>query len=131
MRIGELAQAGGTTAKTLRFYEDAGLLPAPERTANGYRHYPEPAAVLARLDFIRRGRAAGLPLAQIRQILDLRDGGIAPCGHVTDLLDARLAALDRQIADLRALQQAVTDLRQRATALDPADCPPDTICQYL
>lgn len=131
MRIGELAQAGGTTAKTLRFYEDAGLLPAPARTANGYRHYPDPGAVLARLDFIRRGRAAGLTLAQIRQILDLRDGGTAPCGHVTDLLDARLAALDRQIADLTALRQAVADLRQRATALDPADCPPGTICQYL
>ena len=51
MRIGELAVASGTTTKTLRFYEEAGLLPAPERTANGYRDYTP--AALARLDFVR------------------------------------------------------------------------------
>lgn len=50
MRIGELAVASGTTTKTLRFYEEAGLLPAPERTANGYRDYTP--AALARLDFV-------------------------------------------------------------------------------
>ena len=45
MRIGELAVASGTTTKTLRFYEEAGLLPAPERTANGYRDYTPAAPV--------------------------------------------------------------------------------------
>ena len=91
MRIGELAVASGTTTKTLRFYEEAGLLPAPERTANGYRDYTP--AALARLDFVRRGRTAGLTLAQIREILDIRDAGVAPCQHVQDLLDARLGDL--------------------------------------
>lgn len=66
MRIGELAVASGTTTKTLRFYEEAGLLPAPERTANGYRDYTP--AALARLDFVRRGRTADLD----RQIADLQ-----------------------------------------------------------
>jgi len=51
--------ASGTTTKTLRFYEEAGLLPAPERTANGYRDYTP--AALARLDFIRRGPPLGSP----------------------------------------------------------------------
>lgn len=89
MRIGELAVASGTTTKTLRFYEEAGLLPAPERTANGYRDYTP--AALARLDFVRRGRTAGLTLAQIREILDIRDAGVAPCQHVHALLEAHLA----------------------------------------
>ncbi|MCT2108153.1 heavy metal-responsive transcriptional regulator, partial [Dietzia cinnamea] len=88
MRIGELAVASGTTTKTLRFYEEAGLLPAPERTANGYRDYTP--AALARLDFVRRGRTAGLTLAQIREILDIRDAGVAPCQHVHALLEAHL-----------------------------------------
>ncbi|MCT1614878.1 MerR family transcriptional regulator, partial [Corynebacterium sanguinis] len=73
MRIGELAERAGTTAKTLRFYEEQGLLPPTERTPSGYRDYaPE---TVARIDFVHRGQAAGLTLAQIRQILDIRDGG--------------------------------------------------------
>ena len=92
MRIGELAERAGTTAKTLRFYEEQGLLPPAERTPSGYRDYaPETAA---RIDFVHRGQAAGLTLAQIRQILDIRDGGAAPCEHVRDLLDARLAEIE-------------------------------------
>ena len=89
MRIGEVAQASGTTAKTLRYYEDVGLLPDPDRSPAGYRDYgPE---VLDRLHFIRRGQAAGLTLAQIGQVLAIRDRGQAPCQHVTDLLDTRRA----------------------------------------
>ena len=84
MRIGELAAKAGITTKTLRFYEEKGLLPPPERAANGYRDY-EP-TVLSRLDFIRRGRAAGLTLAQIRDVIEVRDSGDAPCGHVYQLL---------------------------------------------
>lgn len=129
MRIGEVAEASGTTRKTLRFYEDAGLLPPPERTANGYRDYAPD--VLARLDFIRRSRAAGLTLAQTREVLDIRDGGTAPCQHVEDLLDTRLTDLDRQIADLQALCQTIADLRDRAVTIDPESCDPTSICRYL
>ena len=57
MRIGELAAATGTTTKTLRFYEDSGLLPPAERAANGYRDYGQDA--VNRLDFIHRGRPPG------------------------------------------------------------------------
>ena len=70
MRIGELAEAAGTTTKTLRFYEDQGLLPPAERTPGGYRDYTTES--LTRIDFIHRGQAAGLSLAQIRQVLDIR-----------------------------------------------------------
>lgn len=129
MRIGELAKDTGTTTKTLRFYENSGLLPPAARTSSGYRDYDQDA--VTRLDFIRRGRAAGLTLAQIRQVLDIRDSGQAPCRHVQELLDQRVAELDRQIADLQSLRVSVTQLRGAAKTADPARCQPDQICDYL
>ena len=129
MRIGEVAAAARTTTKTLRFYEDQGLLPAAERTPGGYREYGQD--VIGRLDFIRRGRAAGLSLTQIRQVLAIRDTGEAPCEHVASLLATRLADLDRQIADLQALRATVGELRDHASAADPATCAPDQVCRYL
>lgn len=128
MRIGELAQTAGTTAKTLRFYEDQGLLTAA-RTGSGYRDYgPE---ALARLDFIRRGRAAALTLAQIRQILQIRDSGTAPCEHVREVLGMRLTEVDRQIAELGRLRETVAQLHAATEAVEPETCQTDAICVYL
>lgn len=76
MRIGDLASTSGLTAKTVRYYEQAGLMPAPPRTPGGYRDYPAEAAT--RLAFIREAQHAGLTLAEIRGILALRDSGEAP-----------------------------------------------------
>jgi DNA-binding transcriptional MerR regulator len=129
MRIGELAEAAGTTAKTLRFYEEQGLLPPAVRTPSGYRDYAPDA--IARIDFVHRGQAAGLSLAQIRQILDIRDGGHAPCEHVRDLLDARLAEIEQQIARLTALHATLADLRRDAAHPDPDTCGADRVCRYL
>ena len=129
MRIGELAAAAGATTKTLRFYEESGLLPKAQRAANGYRDYePE---VLSRLNFIRRGRAAGLTLAQIREVIDIRDAGDAPCHHVHQLLATRLVDIDRQIADLEALREALGQRREQAGTADPSTCPTDTVCRYV
>ncbi|AMY26268.1 MerR family transcriptional regulator [Mycobacteroides abscessus] len=129
MRIGELAEAAGTTTKTLRFYEEQGLLPPAERTPAGYRDYTPDA--VSRIDFVHRGQAAGLTLAQIKQILDIRDHGQAPCGHVRDLLDARLADIDAQIADLTTLRDNVAALRDDAALPEPETCSPDQVCRYL
>ena len=129
MRIGELARTTGTTAKTLRFYEDVGLLTPAGRTASGYREFTPDA--VDRLDFIRRGRAAGLTLAQIRAVIELRDAGATPCRHVQDLLSSRLAGLDRQIAELQALREAVAQLHDDASTADPAACRPRDVCRYL
>jgi MerR family transcriptional regulator, Zn(II)-responsive regulator of zntA len=129
MRIGELAAAGGTTTTTLRFYEASGLLPQTERAANGYRAYgPE---TLSLLDFIRRGRAAGLTLAQIREVIDIRAGGDPPCHHVSQLIAARLVDVERQIADLVALRAALIERRDQAGTADPSTCPAETVCQYV
>ena len=129
MRIGELAAAAGTTTKTLRFYEDTGLLPQTERAANGYRDYgPE---ALSRLDFIRRGRIAGLTLAQIREVIDIRDAGEAPCHHVYEVFAARVLDIERQIADLDALRADLSQRRDQAGEADPSACPAETVCRYV
>lgn len=129
MRIGELAAAAGTSTKPLRFYEDQGLLPAPDRTPAGYRDYrPD---VLSRLDFIRRGQAAGLTLAQVKQVLDIRDDGQAPCAHVRDLLDERLAEIEYQLRSLTVLRDTLTELREAAIPVRPDTCGPDQVCRYV
>lgn len=113
----------------MRFYEQQGLLPAAERTPTGYRDYTPEA--IGRLDFIRRGQAAGLTVAQVRQILDIRDGGDPPCGHVRDLLDYRLTDLDAQIARLTALRETIAHLRDEVAKAEPETCPADHVCGYL
>ncbi|KRE71877.1 heavy metal-responsive transcriptional regulator [Arthrobacter sp. Soil762] len=129
MRIGETAAAAGMTAKTLRFYEDRGLLPAADRAPNGYRDYAQ--ETVSRLEFIRRGRTAGLTLAQIGDILSVRDIGLAPCVHVRDLLAQQLHDLDARIAELTALRATVAEFHDAAAAGDPAACDPERICSYL
>ena len=106
-----------------------GLLPAPDRTPAGYRDYSPEA--LTRLDFIHRGQAAGLTLAQIRQVLEIRDGGQAPCAHVRDLLDQRLVDIEHQLRRLSALRETVTELREAAIPIHPESCGPDQVCRYV
>jgi len=129
MRIGELARIVGTTTNTLRFYEAQSLLAEADRTSAGYRDYPGEA--INRVDFIRRAKSAGLTLAQIREILQIRDRGQAPCDHVRDVLDVRLADLDAQIGQILALRDTLIGLRNQAADPEPATCAPDQICRYL
>ncbi|MEU0120558.1 heavy metal-responsive transcriptional regulator [Streptomyces albidoflavus] len=126
MRIGDLAATSGLSAKTIRFYEQSGLLPAPPRTPGGYRDYGEQAA--ARLGFIREAQGAGLTLAEIRSVLALRDSGQAPCDHVTGLIEQRLGDIERRLAELAATRAALRGLARRAAATDPASCGENDIC---
>ena len=129
MRIGEVADRSGLPAKTIRYYESLGLLPAPDRAANGYRTYDE--SVLARLAFIRAAQASGLTLGEIRGVLGLRDRGETPCEHVRTLIDCRAAELDERIAELTRLRIELTRLSKRARRLDPADCDPAMVCHII
>jgi DNA-binding transcriptional MerR regulator len=127
--ISEVASRSGVPAKTLRYYEDIGLLEAPSRTESGYRNYDE--RILARLAFIRSAQAIGLSLGEIRSIVSLRDDGKTPCGHVLELLRHRSAEIDRAIRELRALKGELNRLVERAQELDPTDCDPSRVCHLI
>ncbi len=129
MRIGEVANRTGFTTKTIRYYEDIGLLPQPMRQANGYRDYGEDA--VGRLGFIADARAAGLTLKEITTILELRSHGESTCRHVLGLLEDHLADLDRRIAGLRQARNDLGKLTARAQSLDPADCRDPIRCQTI
>ena len=120
MKIGEVAERSGVPAKTIRFWEDQRLLPAPARTPAGYRDYD--AAILERLAFIRHVQAAGLTLEHIRQVLDIRDEGQPPCVHVAGLIARRLAEVEARLTELARARDQLAALAARAAAQDPADC---------
>lgn len=129
MRIGELADRAGVSAKTVRFYESIGLMEEPVRRANGYRQYDE--AALERLRFIRDAQAAGLTLAEAREIVELKARGEATCHHTTAILERHLADVERQIASLQAAQAEMAGLLERAQSLDPAACTDGSACQVI
>jgi DNA-binding transcriptional MerR regulator len=128
MRISEAAAAAGTTDKTLRFYEDIGLLPGIGRTPSGYRDYPDEA--VQRAAFIRRSRTAGLTLEQARALLAVHDAGTRPCSHVRERLADQLQEIDARIAELQALRNTLTTQLQAAAA-GPEGCDPGRVCSYL
>src|SRR5947208_15004210 len=87
LKIGQVAKTSGVAAKTIRYYEQIGVLPAPSRGASGYRLYDQPG--VERLRFIRRARSLGLPLQQLKTLMGTFNGGAHPA------LRPRLRALVR------------------------------------
>ncbi len=129
MLIGELADAVGLPSQTIRFYERKGLLPEPGRGSNGYRVYDQ--STLTRLNFIRSAQGAGLTLAEIGSIIDLREDGTVPCTHVAGLIDNKLADVRARISDLAVLKVELEGLIERSQRLDPADCTDADVCHIL
>jgi DNA-binding transcriptional MerR regulator len=129
MRIGELAEASGVPAKTLRYYESVGLLSPPRRLDNGYRDYDTSA--VGRLEFIRSAQAIGLSLGEIRGVLDFRDRGNVPCTHVAELIDRRARNVSAQIAALERVRADLERLARRARRLSPRDCETASVCHII
>lgn len=112
MKIGELGRLGGVNTKTIRYYEQAGLIPPPSRSRSGYREFEQDA--VDRLRFIRTAQSVGLTLGEIREILAFADRGQPPCSRVTTLLEEHATRLDERIAALEALREEVMRLAARA-----------------
>lgn len=106
MQIRELSKQAGVNAKTIRYYEEVGILPPATRQPNGYREYEQ--VDVERLKLVAGARRLEFSLEEIREILDLRDRGIAPCGVLLDLLNQKADSISQRIAELELLQ---TDLR--------------------
>ncbi len=118
LRVAELAAVAGVAADTIRYYERAGLLPAPHRTAAGYRTYD--GAAVDRLKFIQGGQRLGLRLREIRDLLAIRDTGACPCEPAGQLLRRRMDELDAEMARLAALR---VELAAMVEALPSEHCP--------
>lgn len=118
MQIGELGKRADLSAKAIRYYEEIGIVPEPERTASGYRDYDESA--LQRLRFIKAAQAVSLSLGEIREILAFRDRGETPCAHVTELMTQRVASLSEHILGLEQMRSELQELVLRANTLTEA-----------
>jgi len=114
MKISELGLAIGVDVDTIRYYEKAGLLPAPAREANGYRSYGAPH--LERLAFVRHCRALDMPLADVQRLLDFVDGTPDERGDIDLLIGAQLKRVRARLKSLRALERQLAQLRQRCDA---------------
>jgi MerR family copper efflux transcriptional regulator len=112
--VSAAAEAAGVSAKAVRLWEAKGLLPPAGRTEAGYRLFTDEDVAVLR--FIRQAKALDLSLAEIKGILDLQRDGAAPCGRVTELLDAHIRRIDRTLTDLRQLRRTLTGARRAATA---------------
>jgi len=111
MRIGDLARRTGKSVATLRFYEQQGLLPAPERTESGYRSYASEA--VDRVGFIVQAQARGFSLEEIGTLLTLLDQGQAPCGRVAETARRKLGELEKLIAAMQERRRSLTLVLQR------------------
>lgn len=117
LKIGEVAKSLGMKPGTIRFYEVAGLLPAPQRTAHGYAssgHRLFTAEDLHRLQFIRQARLLDLSLDQIRELLEAVDGGCCRAAQprLEALIREKLPELRRRITALRQLERRLRSLAQ-------------------
>jgi DNA-binding transcriptional MerR regulator len=119
LRIGELAQASGVAAKTIRFYEEVELLPPAQRAENRYRLYGE--EDVRRLRFIRNARSLDFSLDDLKEVLGLRDRGEAPCRYVVQSLEKKTVEIEAHIRRLRELQQDLQELVQQAASLPDDD----------
>ena len=129
MLIGVLADATDVPTKTLRYWEDVGLLTEPDRTDGGYRDYAE--NTVERVTFIRHAQSTGLTLRQISEVLTIRDDGMVPCAHAAALVNERLADVEARLQELEQTRSALRLLGQRLAELDPADCDPAAICSAM
>ena len=127
LRIGELAKRTGFSTKTLRYYEQIGLVRPVERSESGYRLYG--LDVPDRLGFVRRSQGLGLRLDDIKRILEISDEGRVPCEHVIGIVDRELAEISKQLARLRSLRRDLTELRTRLVqAVEAGSVGPGRAC---
>jgi MerR family copper efflux transcriptional regulator len=121
LKIGEVANISGLPVKTIRYYEEIGLLtPVVERSQTGYRLFHN--QILNRLAFIKRAQSLGLKLNEIKDILEVHDKGEIPCGEVKQHLQERVTMIDRQILALETLKAELQEL-----LLEWEECPPPNL----
>ncbi|BAZ37521.1 transcriptional regulator [Calothrix sp. NIES-4101] len=124
-QIGVVAKESGVPIKTIRYYEELGLLKSSGRTEGGFRLFNTD--VLARLHFIKRAQSLGLTLAEIKEFLNVHDEGELPCEHIKIKLEDKVQAIDDQIQQLLILRQDLSGMLSgweiQSETYHPTICP--------
>jgi len=120
LTIGRLARATGCKIPTIRYYEEIGLLPAPERTSGNTRVYGP--HNITRLNFIQHCRELGFEQSATRELIELSDHPAQSCAAVTDLATARLAEVNRRIDRLNALKTELESMIDKCAGGRVAQC---------
>lgn len=121
MQIGALSKHSGVNVETIRYYERIGIMPAPTRSASGYRMYSPDH--LKRLMFVRRGRELGFGIDELRDLLRLVDGHTYTCAQIHELTLQHVVSVRRKIADLRRLQRVLDDMAAQCSGDQIPECP--------
>ena len=119
--IGEAAAATGVSAKMIRHYEAAGLIPPAQRTFAGYRLYAD--ADLHRLRFIKRARVLGFPMKQIEVLLGLWNDRQRSSAEVKALAEAHAAELQERITEMQSMQRTLESLARHCHGDARPECP--------
>ncbi len=120
LNIGEAAADSGLPVKTIRYYEDIGLV-KPARGGNGYRLFDD--QQVQKLRFLQRARSLGFSLEESRALLSLYEDKNRSSADVKKMAEARIATIDRKLAELTSLRQALTGLANACEGDERPDCP--------
>ena len=118
--IGELARRTGVKVPTIRYYEQARLMKAPERSDGNQRRYGRPE--LERLAFIRHARDLGLAIDSIRELIELSGHPDMPCADADRIAKEQLASVRERIARLRKLERELERIATCCTGETVGDC---------
>lgn len=120
MNIGEASRHSGLPAKTIRYYEEIGLV-RPQRADNGYRHYSMREVHILR--FLQRARGLGFSVEECRRLLALYRDEHRASADVKRLALARIAEIERKIAELVSLKATLSELAEHCAGDERPDCP--------
>jgi MerR family transcriptional regulator, copper efflux regulator len=121
MNIGQAAARSGVSAKTIRYYEEVGLIRPAQRTDNGYRAYSE--TDLHILRFVQRARSLGFTMRECRHLLALWDDPHRASADVKALAQVRIKHIDHKMAELAAMRAALTQLVADCQGDARPECP--------
>lgn len=120
LNIGDAAVKTGLPVRTIRYYEDIGLV-APVRNENGYRQFDEQS--IQKLRFLHRSRALGFSLEETRNLLSLYEDKHRSSADVKQIVKTRIGAIDRKLAELKSLRKALLHLADACEGNQRPDCP--------
>lgn len=120
MNIGDVSDRSGLPAKTIRYYEDIGLV-RPSRSENGYRDFGS--RELHKLAFLGRARSLGFSIEECRALLSLYEDRERSSSDVKVLAERHLARINQKIVEMQALSATLRDLVERCHGDDRPECP--------